>query len=287
MKALLALVGGITIVGTLAQPPAAPAPSAEAPLLPRAEFLHALGASVQPMVADFYWLEAIQALGLAHNAKTYRDVYFYVDLATDLDPQFYDAYTFGAVSVTYNLGHWNWVNTAESSQLIRKGLQFFPRDAPLLFLLSYNLMYYDHQFKEAADIVKDLSQRRNAPSFLAPLATRLYAQGGSFEAATAFAEAMRDSAKDDATRDLFEERVKQIKLEKILQEIDRASSSFKEKNGRLARSIEELQAQGFLGELPPDPLEGTLELGADGRGESTAETHRLEVYGAESSLPSP
>lgn len=284
-KPVASLGASILTVALLVRPPPPPGSSREQPLLPRKEFLHVLGAAVQPMVADLYWLEAIQQLGIAHDAQSYGATYYFVDLTTDLDPLFEQAYGFGAVSVTYNFGHEHWVNTGESTQLVRKGLQFFPTDIGLRFLLAYNLMYYEHRFKEAADIVEALSKLPHAPSYLAGLATRLYAQGGDFDAALTFAENLRDAAKDDASRGFFDRRVKEIQLERILKQVDMASAAFRARNGRLASSIDELIIQGFLSSLPPDPLGGEIQLDGQGRGESTAENHRLELYGAESTLP--
>jgi hypothetical protein len=284
-KTLALLVAGLTGVALTARPPPPPAPKDQAPLLPRKEFLHALGAAVQPMVADLYWLEAIQQMGYAHDAQSYGATYYYVDLATDLAPLFYEPYPFGAVSVTYNLGHEHWVNTDESTHLLHKGLQHHPKDSRLRFMLAYNLMYYEHRFREAGDIVKELSRRPHAPKYLAALATRLYAQSGAFDSALTFAQALRDSARDEASRKFFEKRIREIHLEKVLQEVDAASAAFRKRTGRLAHDVDELIQSGLLRERPQDPLGGEIRLDSAGRGESTSVKHRLQVYGAESSLP--
>lgn len=286
-KAVSPLPAAALAVVLFSSPPPAPLESNGEPLLPRYEFLHALGAAEQNMVADYYWIGAIQQLGIARDRYGYGNVYYYADLVTDLDPGFYWVYAFAATAVTYNLGHEHWVNTDESTRIVLKGLSRFPNDRYLSLLYAYNLMYFSHEYREAGLIVRRLSTTPGAPSYLAPLATRLLAQGGEFNTALEFAETLRNNAQDDQSREFYDRRVKEIRLEAILQRIDAASEAYFKQYGRLAPGLNSLVAAKFLPPLPPDPLGGTLFLDKTGRGESTAEKHRLEVYGLENAAPAP
>ncbi len=249
-----------------------------APLLPRASLLHIGGRAFLPLVADYYWLAAIQATGRAKTEAEYRDIADYAQLITDLDPDFAYVYQFAGVVVPFNHGRETWTNTRESTALLEKGVARFPRWVPLRTLLAYNYSVFQKEYVRAAHLLEDTARLPGAPAYLPWLATRLYAQGGSFDAASAFADQFAARAEDPETRAAFEHRKKEIALERILQATDQAVVAFRERTGRLPKDLKELTDSGALPALPADPLNGEIYLGADGRTYSTSQEHRLEVY---------
>src|SRR5262249_15566109 len=131
-------LGCVLTVAALSRPPAKEKSGEhEAPLLPRKELLHVLGASCQQLVADYFWIQTIQAVGAALSSHEYLDAYYYADLVTDLDPRFLQIYTFTGAALPVNLGRETWVNTAESTRLLEKGHQNAPTDVYLGILLAY------------------------------------------------------------------------------------------------------------------------------------------------------
>lgn len=279
-RTLAVLIASLLLTAALAQPPRKRRnPADAAPLLPRKELLLAFGSGFRQMLADYYWIQTTAQMGKAATRYEYRDIYWYADMATDLDPNFHYVYVFGATAMTYNLGREVWVNTEESTRLIRKGLDQFPNDVYLRMILAYNLSYYHRRPLEAARLLEETSRLPGAPSYLPALATRLYAQGGSFDSGIAVAQQLARNARDEETRKLFERRVLEIQLERILQEVDRAIAQFKAREGREPAQIEQLKAAGDLLEVPADPLGGKIVIGPDGRGRSTAAQDRLEIYG--------
>ncbi len=248
------------------------------PLLPRASLLRIGGRAFLPTIADYYWLMAIQATGKARTEAEYRDIADYAQLITDLDPDFEYVYRFAAVVVPFNRGREMWVNTKESTSLLEKGLARFPNLVSLRTLLAYNYSVFQREYVRAAKLLEETARLPGAPRYLPWLATRLYAQGGSFEAASAFADQFAAEADDPETRAAFEHRKKEIALERILQAMDRAVGTFRERTGRLPNTLTELSTSGIVARMPEDPLGGDLYLGTDGRTYSTSQEHRLEVY---------
>ena len=116
------------------------------------------------------------------------------------------------------------MNTAESTRIAEKGLRQFPDDVYLGMLLAYNLAYFHHEYRRAADLLARTAGLPGAPGYLAPLATRLYAMGDSFDAAVALADLMGSETTDPQTREFFERRKQEILLEKTLREIDEAAA---------------------------------------------------------------
>jgi hypothetical protein len=248
------------------------------PLLPRASLLRVGGRAFLPVLADYYWLAAIQATGRANTEAEYRDIADYAQLITDLDPAFAYVYQFAGVVVPFNHGRETWTNTRESTAILEKGVARFPSSTVLRTLLAYNYSVFLKEYARAAHLLEETARLPGAPAYLPFLATRLYAQAGAFEAASAFADQFAANAEDPDTRAAFEHRTKEIALERILQTTDRAVAAFKERTGRLPKDLKELVSSGAMVAIPADPLEGELYLGADGRAYSTSQEHRLEAY---------
>lgn len=271
-------VGFLVVVVVTLTPPARNAEKHIAPLLPRASLLRIAGRAFLPLLADYYWLAAIQAAGKANSEAEYRDLADYAQLITDLDPDFAYIYQWGGTMVPYNRGRETWVNTRESTALLEKGLARFPKLVFLRTLLAYNYSVFQKEYVRAGHLLEETARLPGAPRYLSLLATRLYAQAGAFEAASAFADEFAATAEDPETRTAFEHRKKEIALERILQGLDQTVAAFRERTGRLPNDLKELVSSGQVAAIPADPLEGELYLATDGRAYSTSQEHRLEVW---------
>jgi hypothetical protein len=269
----------LLVVALTVTPPGGPAQGPHlAPLLPRASLLRIGGRAFLTLLADYYWLQAIQATGKANSEEEYRDIAEFAQLTTDLDPDFGYVYQFAGVVVPFNRGRETWRNTRESTALLEKGVARFPKWVFLKTLLAYNYSVFEKQYARAAELLDETARLPGAPAYLPLLATRLYAQAGSFDAASAFATQFAESAADPETRAAFEHRTREIALERILQELDRVVADFHQRQGRWPTSVKELLRSGQLPALPEDPLGGEIRIGEDGRTYSTSQQHRLEVY---------
>lgn len=248
------------------------------PMLPRPELLTSLGAGYRNLIADYFWVETLQAVSLAQTPEEYRDIYDYAMTVADIDPRFRPVYWFaGATIPLHDLQH-RWHNTKESTAILDLGAQRFPADVTLQILLAYNLATFSHEYARAATILTQAANLPGAPRYLPALATRLYSQAGQFDAGLAFAHSILDSTSDEDTRKTFEKRVKELELERILRALDSLLAQYREIQGAPARELNDLVRVGLLRGIPLDPLGGTIEIGQDGRSRSTAERHRLELF---------
>jgi len=278
---LAALIGTFSLgaLVLLANPPRKPprGPHQE-PLLPRKEVLQVVGKPQMPLIVDYLWIQLIQATGRARNAAEYRDIYPYADLVTDLDPQFDIVYRFAGSSLPTNLGRETWVNTDESTHIIRKGLPLFPNDLRLNILLAYNLSTFHKQYRESAQVLERASKIPGAPDYLAALATRLYAQSGEVDSGLALAQSLVESAQDEETRATFEQRIRDLKMEAELRRVDKAIASFRRSYGVAPPDIPTLLWLGFLEQPPYDPEGGGFFIGHDERAYSETQRRRLEIF---------
>jgi tetratricopeptide (TPR) repeat protein len=271
---LFALVG----VALLSRSPERQRRVHQEPMLPRPEFLKVVGASQLPLLADYFWIQTIQTTGRARRSFEYRDVYFYADLATDLDPKFTAVYAFAGGAIPANIGRETWVNTEESTRLLEKGLPYYGDEYYPRILYAYNLSYFHKRYAEAAAILREASNLPGAPPYIARLATRLLAQAGEVDQALEFARSLLAVTEEPEAKEAMERRIVELQAERLLQEVDRAIAQFRERTDRLPTSMWELVGAGDLGQMPIDPLGGTVLIGEDGRAHSSAETRRLEVF---------
>ena len=274
------LLTGLGTVAALSQPPREPPRGPyQAPLLPRIELLRTIGAGQQSLVADYYWLQAIQAAGRGGSsleATRYLDLFYYSDLVTDLDPKFHKVYLFAGNTIPTNLGRETWVNTKEARKILEKGVKNFPEDSSLRLYLAYNLSYFFGEHAAAAEHLRIAATLPTVDKFVPEIASRLLAFNRRFDAALALAESFRDNETDPEMRQLFEERVKEIQREQVLVQVDDAIAAFKQKEGRMPKEVSELVKLGYMTSIPADPMNGTIFIAEDGRSGSTSSTLRLE-----------
>jgi hypothetical protein len=279
VTAILMLVG-IGLVAALSEPPREPPRGPyQAPLLPRIELLRVIGAGHQSLVADYYWLQAIQATGRAGSsteATRYLDLFYYADLVTDLDPKFHKVYTFSGNTIPTNLGRETWVNTAEARKILEKGVKNFPEDSDLRLYLAYNLSYFFGEHAKATEHLEIAARLPNMNSFVPEIATRMLAYNRRFDAALELVKSFRDNEEDPEMRKRFEERIQEIEREKVLIQVDDALAAFKKREGRLPQTLSELVAKGDLPAIPVDPMGGVIYIAEDGRSASTSSPLRME-----------
>jgi hypothetical protein len=272
----LVFVASLVIVSALARPPQRFSQQVHMPpLLPRVEVVRVLAAPLLHLATDYYWIQTIQAVGIAATPEEYRDIYDYADLVTDLDPSFRQVYPF--VGAVIPVARWDggWANTEESTRILEKGLKHDPKNIYLRILLSYNLTVFQKDFQKAAKLLEETSRLPGAPSHVAGLATRLYAQAGDFDAGLALASSLAGSAEQPEVRELFERRVLEVQLERLLEQVDAAAAAYQKREGRVPPNLQVLVAAGDLPGMPEDPLGGEILLDATGRARSSAQEKRL------------
>lgn len=275
---LLALALSVGGVALCARPPASSLLELDGPLLPSPELVRVLLPGHTELAADFFWIQLTNAAGRAATAEEYRRIYPYAELISELAPRFKQVYQFAGALLPYNRGRDTWVNTEESTAIIKKGLAQHPGDESLKLYLLFNLMYFERDYGAAADLLKELAAAPGAPAYFGALATRLYAQASEFDAGLEMARGLAATAATEEQRRFFEHRTRQLEAERVLAEVDAAAWSYFRREGRHAVHLVELLSAGDLAAPPVDPLGGEIVLDAFGRARSTAENFRLEVY---------
>ncbi|MEJ7848541.1 MAG: hypothetical protein WKF92_10685 [Pyrinomonadaceae bacterium] len=204
---------------------------------------YALGA--EGLLADWYWMKSLQYVGdkiikvdpsnvNLENLTSLnpRLLYPYLDNATDLDPKFMAAYSYGASILPA-------IDPAKGIQLIEKGI----RNNPGEWRLYHNLGYIHWRLKDyekAGQIYKQGSEIEGSASFMKLMAASMQNQGESRDTARSMYSQLLNEAQDEQTKDNADFRLKELNALDERDAIRAALKKASEMNGRCPQSWNEV-----------------------------------------------
>jgi tetratricopeptide (TPR) repeat protein len=157
------------------------------------------------LVADWYWIQSLQYLGgkiVNSDAETLdvgdlrslnpRLLYPYLDNATDLDPKFSAAYSFGAIILPA-------IDSSQAIKLTQKGIDNNPENWRLYQYLGY-IYWKQKSFDVAAVTYEKGSKIAGSPPFMKQMAATMRSKGGSIEIARAMYQQMLDESEDEQSK---------------------------------------------------------------------------------------
>jgi tetratricopeptide (TPR) repeat protein len=211
--------------------------------------------SYDALVADVYWMRAIQHFGRERQGLgtgRYAQLHGLLDLATSLDPHFVIAYRFGALFLAEprpgGAGR-----PDQGIALLEKGLRVDPRKWE--YLLDIGFLYYWRygDYEKAAAAFARAADIPDAPWWLRPLAAVTLEKGGDRQSSRLLWRAMLEQAQDEWQRTTAARRLLQLDA---LDEIDRlraAVDRYEQRHDRLPDSWRALVTDGALVATPIDP----------------------------------
>ena len=203
----------------------------------------ALGA--EGLLADWYWIRALQYIGgKVLNSENEninledlgslnpRLLYPLLDNATDLDPHFLTAYSYGAIVLPA-------IDKRQAIKLTEKGIAANPQEWRLHQYLGY-IHWRLGNFEKAAEVYEQGSRVAGAPQFLNMMAAKMRADGGSRDTARQMYQQMTDEAADEQTRTVGVLRLQQLDALDELDAINIELEKFRNQNGRCVSNGSEL-----------------------------------------------
>lgn len=196
------------------------------------------------LMADWYWMRSLQYIGgKIVNAKTdinvddLRDLnprllYPYLDNATDLDPHFIAAYSYGAVILPA-------IDPAKAVAIAQKGIANNPDEWRLYQQLGY-IYWKLGRYDDAASTYEKGFEKPGASGFMKLMAAAMRTEGGSRSTSRAIYRQMLEDSQDEAVTITAKRRLMQLDSLDERDAIDRVLAEFKEKNGRCANSFGEI-----------------------------------------------
>jgi hypothetical protein len=183
--------------------------------LPSGPFLRVASLEYKEVIADIFWLQAIQLIGrkssAAKGSGAPDQIYALVDRATDLSNRFLMAYQTGGIALSVLLDR-----PDLSTPLLKKGFENIPDDWHLPFYMGFNYMYFDHNSLQAAFYMEKAARFPGSPPDLHLFVARLYSQGNDPQTAILFLKGVYFTIKDEKMRKGIEEKILELEKEMLL-----------------------------------------------------------------------
>ena len=220
------------------------------------EFLRRATLSFHTLVADIYWIRAVQHYGgtkLSKDSnKQYDVLYPLLDLTTSLDPYFDIVYKFGAVFLAeqYPSGAGR---PDQAIGLLQKGLRARPGKWELAQEVGFVYYWWLADYQNAALWFNRAADMPNAPDWLRPLAAVTLAQGGNRATSRTLWTEIARNADADWLRVQATFRLKQLDALDGIDIMEGMVQRYRVRTGALPASWEAMMRAGFLRGVPSDP----------------------------------
>lgn len=216
--------------------------------LPSPERARALALGFEPLVADYYWIQALQVVGSrTHKRSDNALVGDLVDLVITVDPWVDHPYRFAALWLDQNAEE-----VLHANALLEQGVAYHPAEWRNRFYLGYNHFYHLGDNARAAEVLEGALAFEAAPAYLGALVTRLKASADSLDAAALFLQELIAQTEDGFARAEYGKAFDEIETERRARFLDGARAEFRRRHGRDVARVEELwQGPGRVIERPP------------------------------------
>jgi hypothetical protein len=209
------------------------------------------------LVADWYWMRSLQYVGRkviekggpstlddlgALNLKMLAPL---LDQTTTIDPQFLKAYEYGAMILPA-------VEPEAALKLLTKGIEANPQEWILYHHLGY-IHWQREEFAEATRLYEQGSKLSGAPKWMAAMAARLTAEGGSRSTAREMYRRIYQESDDENIRVMAELRLLQIDSFDARDLIRKAISSYSSRSGRCPGAWRDIEGDLRSAKFKLDP----------------------------------
>ncbi len=222
--------------------------------VPRPEVARATALGFDAVIADYYWLQAVQLVGSTRIVEQKAHLLGpLIDVVTTLDPWVDHPYRFAAVWLTDSEA-----SVRKANELLRRGIDHHPGDWRNYFHLGFNHFFYLGEAEPAAAVLEQAIDLPKAPRYLRRLVARLKSAVGGLETAEVFLHGLLLEAEDETLREQYEKALLEIETERVARGLDDARRRYRERHGRDIEAVLDLTRgpTPVLAALPPDPSGG-------------------------------
>ncbi len=189
--------------------------------LPSPLQLKLLSLGFTTVAADYFWVQTLQYAGAPERAvENYKDLPDFIDLITDVDPNFRYAYKFGILMTPQKIQDGGWLNAERSTAIAERAVAQFPDDWNFHFYLGYNYLFFHDRKSDAAEQFRQAARSPKAPQYVGPLAIRVLAAEGDLDKAALFAEEIARTSPDEMVAETARRRIAMIGRERVLRDIE-------------------------------------------------------------------
>ena len=195
------------------------------------------------LVADFYWLRAIQYYGRREEADKrparFKNLYTLFDIATTLDPNLMDAYSTGSMFV----GEPEPVGAGQprdAVKLLDKGIAAHPRNWRLRYDKGFVYYLYLQDYKTAGEVWLAASRLPDAPYWMAGLAAMSLSRGDAVEVAIALWRQQYEQATRADVRENARNHLLSYQVARDLAALEGEIAKFRSTSGSFPAGLEDL-----------------------------------------------
>jgi tetratricopeptide (TPR) repeat protein len=222
-----------------------------APLVASVSSAQIAGLGFDALLADFYWLRAIQVVGDGAPVSDQAELVARLsETVVGLDPWVGHPYRFATLWISE---HPATVQTA--NRILERGIAYHPDDWRNRFHLSFNHFFELGDMEAAARELEPAISLPRAPRYLGRLLARLRSEHGDIETAATFLQGLLENTTDEWQRVEYEKALDEIDAERRARFLDAARETFRTRTGRDIERVEELAegSNAVLGRLPDSP----------------------------------
>lgn len=220
------------------------------------EFVRRAALSYKSLVADVYWVRAVQHYGQTKLSaavdKNYDLLYPLLDLTTSLDPRFNIAYRFGAIFLaeTFPAGAGR---PDQAIALLEKGLREQPGKWEYAEDIGFVYYWWGQDYVQAAEWFKRAGDMPGAPNWLSAMAAVTLAKGGNRDSSRRLWTEVLSSADAAWLKDQARFRLSQLDAMDQIAALEGVVKLYQQRTGSPAASWFDLNRAGFLRGIPIDP----------------------------------
>jgi len=220
------------------------------------EAMKRLALSYDLVLADIYWIRAVQHFGGARRSadpnRRYELLYPLLDLTTSLDPYFRVAYLFGAVFLSEpppgGPGR-----ADQAIALLERALDAPSRQWEFAQAIGFVHYWWRQDYEQAAAWFQRAAKYPGAPEWLVPLAATTLAQGGSRESSRLLWQEIARTADEGWYRSSALHRLRQLDAMDELDRLRAVVEAYRQRVGSAPAGWADLQRAGYLRGTPVDP----------------------------------
>jgi hypothetical protein len=220
------------------------------PFVPRPEVAKLSSVGFHAVMADYYWLQAVQIVGTSMRPEDEGTLLGrYIDVVTTVDPWVDHPYRFAAVWLTGSEE-----DVRHSNRLLERSLDYHPDEWRNRFYLGFNHFYYLEEDEPAAHWLEEAAKLEGSPRYLGGLAARLRAGKAGIEVAAGMIRKLLADTDDPQSKAEYEKMLDEIETERRARILDAAREAYRRGHGEDIQSVEDLLKGPFpvLQELPPE-----------------------------------
>lgn len=211
--------------------------------------LQRLALSYHSVLADVYWIRAIQLYGDTRLGRTgdrsYEQLYPLLQLTTTLDPYFDVAYQFGALFLAEKPpGGPGRPDLA--IKLLQSGIEKQPDDWRLYQALGFVYYWSQRDYAAAADWFSRASKLPGAPAWMEALSAVTLAEGGNRQSSRLMWRQIQQTATDDWFQHESQRRLKQLDAMDQIELLQNVVKAFTEQQGHPPSGWPELARGGYV-----------------------------------------